>query len=58
MAQQEGLSMPGPFGGLVRYDAEYQSKFTLSPTQVMIFLALIVVFVIGLKIFWPTAPVA
>ena len=44
--------MPGPFGGLVRYDAEYQSKFILTPTQVFIFLGLIVLFVIGLRLFF------
>ena len=49
----EGLSMPGPFGGLVRYDAEYESKFILTATKVFIFLGIIVLFVIGLNLFWP-----
>jgi len=55
MAREEGLSVPGPFGGLVRYDAEYESRFILTPMQVFIFIGLIVLFVIGLKIFWPVA---
>lgn len=53
MAQQQGISMPGPFGGLVRYDSEYKSKFQLTPLQVIIFIVLIVIFVVGLKVFFP-----
>lgn len=51
MSQQEGMNMPGPFGGLVRYDAEYESKFTLTPVQVFVFIGIIVLFVIGLNVF-------
>lgn len=46
------ISMPGSFGGLMRYDEEYKSRFMLSPIQVVIFLILIILFVIGLKVFW------
>ena len=53
----EGISMPGPFGGLVRYDAEYPSKFVLSPAQVIIFIVLVILVVVGFKLFWPV-PVA
>ena len=49
---EDKVSLPG-FGGLVRYDEEYESKFMLSPMQVIIFIILIVLFVITLKIFWP-----
>ncbi|MBI3334325.1 preprotein translocase subunit Sec61beta [Candidatus Pacearchaeota archaeon] len=55
MAQQQQMSVPGPFGGLMRYDAEYKSRFMLSPTQVVIFLVLIAVFVLAMKIFWPVS---
>jgi preprotein translocase subunit Sec61beta len=53
MAGDNKISMPGSFGGLMRYDEEYKSKFMLTPTHVIAFIILIVLFVIGLKIFWP-----
>lgn len=49
--QQSGVSLPGAFGGLVRYNEEYESKFKLTPTQVMIFIGLIVLAVIFMKVF-------
>jgi len=45
--------MPGSFGGLMRYDEEYKSKFMLAPTHVVAFIIGIILFVIGLKVFWP-----
>jgi len=53
MAGDGKISMPGSFGGLMRYDEEYKSKFMLTPTHVIAFIILIVLFVIGLKVFWP-----
>ncbi|HLC31471.1 MAG TPA: preprotein translocase subunit Sec61beta [Candidatus Nanoarchaeia archaeon] len=50
MADQN-IRMPGPFGGLMRYDEEYTSRFMISPAQVVVFVVLLVVFVIGLKLF-------
>ena len=47
------INMPGGFGGLMRYDDEYHSKFMLSPAQVVGFVILIILFVLGLKLFWP-----
>ncbi|MDP3881708.1 MAG: preprotein translocase subunit Sec61beta [Nanoarchaeota archaeon] len=47
------ISMPGAFGGLIRYDEEYQSKFMISPTQVIIFVVLVMLFVIFMKMFFP-----
>ncbi|MDP4039325.1 MAG: preprotein translocase subunit Sec61beta [Candidatus Pacearchaeota archaeon] len=47
------VQMPGAFGGLMRYDEEYQSKFMISPAGVVGFLIAIIVFVLALKIFWP-----
>ena len=53
MARDNRINMPGAFGGLMRYDSEYKSKFTFSPTQVIGFVVLIVVFVLALKFLWP-----
>lgn len=47
------ISMPGAFGGLVRYDEEYKSRISLTPVQVMGFIIFIVVFVTVLKIIKP-----
>jgi len=53
MASENKISMPGSFGGLMRYDEEYKSKFQLSPYHIIGFLILVMVFVIGLKLFLP-----
>jgi preprotein translocase subunit Sec61beta len=57
MAQQQGMQMPGAFGGLMRYNEEYKSKFMIKPSQVVLFIILIVAFVAIMKIFFPI-PVA
>ena len=44
--------MPGAFGGLMRYDEEYQSRFMLNPTTVIIFIVLIIFLVLILKAFF------
>lgn len=49
------ISMPGSFGGLMRYDEEYKSKFMLSPAVVIGFIIGIIVLILALKIFWPIA---
>lgn len=53
MAENNKLQMPGAFGGLMRYDDEYSSRFMLSPKAIMIFIALIIAFVFVLKVFFP-----
>ena len=53
MAQQQGMQMPGVFGGLMRYDEEFNSRFMLSPGQVIAFIVFIVALVIILKTFFP-----
>ncbi|MEK6934173.1 MAG: preprotein translocase subunit Sec61beta [Nanoarchaeota archaeon] len=58
MSSDNKISMPGAFGGLMRYDEEYESKFIFTPMQIMGFLIVIVAFVILLKIFWPVSIVA
>ncbi|NCO11224.1 hypothetical protein CO038_01850 [Candidatus Pacearchaeota archaeon CG_4_9_14_0_2_um_filter_39_13] len=49
------IQVPGVFGGLMRYDEGYKSKFMLNPGAVIGFILAIIVIVIGLKIFWPVA---
>jgi preprotein translocase subunit Sec61beta len=51
MAGDGKISMPGSFGGLMRYDEEYKSKFMLSPYHVIGFLVIVALFVLGLKLF-------
>ena len=49
------MSLPGSFGGIMRYDEEYESKFMLSPNHVIAYIILVVVVVIGLRLFWTVA---
>jgi len=49
MAQDNRIQMPGGFGGLMRYQDEYESKFNLKPMHVIVFIILI----IGLRVFLP-----
>jgi len=46
------VSMPGAFGGLMRYREEYDSKLKFGPGVVIAVIAAVVAFVIGLNIFW------
>lgn len=55
MASDNRIHMPGSFGGLMRYDEEYSSRFMLSPAHVVAFIVVLIVFVLALKIFWPIA---
>ncbi len=48
----QGIHMPSGYGGLMRYNEEYEGKFNLSPAQIVIFIILIIAFVAVLKIFW------
>lgn len=47
------INVPASFGGLVRYNEEYESKLKLKPEHVVIFIILAIVFTLILKIFWP-----
>ena len=49
------IHMPGVFGGLVRYNEEYESRVMLTPNQVILFLVFVVLFVLALKLFWPVS---
>lgn len=49
MAQQnQGINLPGGFGGLVNYKEEYESKFMLKPTHVIGFIIMIILLRVGL----------
>ncbi|MBU0760175.1 MAG: preprotein translocase subunit Sec61beta [Nanoarchaeota archaeon] len=45
--------MPGAFGGLMRYDEEFRSRFMISPVHVIGFIIGIVVLIIALNLFFP-----
>lgn len=47
--------MPSGYGGLMRYNEEYKSRFQLKPSHVVIFVILILAFVAFLKIVYPVA---
>ncbi len=49
MAQENKVHLPGGFGGLMRYQDEYESKFYLKPMHVVAFIILI----IGMRIALP-----
>ncbi len=48
MAQSNSVNMPGVFGGLTRFNEEYDSQFMLKPSQVIGFIVLIILFRIAL----------
>jgi preprotein translocase subunit Sec61beta len=47
----DGVNVPSGNAGLVKFKEGYESKFSLKPTQIMIFVLLIVVFRIALQLF-------
>ena len=47
--------MPGVFGGLMRYNEEYDSKLKITPLQVIIFVVVLAIGVVALKLFLPVA---
>lgn len=47
------ISMPSGMGGLMRYDAEYSSRFMLSPHTVIGFVVAVLVFVFALTVLFP-----
>jgi len=52
MAQDNKIHMPSGFGGLMRFDQEYESKINLKPTHVIAFILLIVAFRIFLGVWF------
>jgi preprotein translocase subunit Sec61beta len=49
MAEQ--MSLPGAFGGLMRYNEEYKSKLSFSPSAVILLIILVICFRISLSLF-------
>ena len=49
------INMPSGMGGLVNYHEEYQTRFMLNPSHVIAFAIVIIILVIGLKLFLPIA---
>jgi len=41
---QSGVQLPSGFGGLTRFNEEYESRFSLKPAHVVVFVILIVAF--------------
>ena len=58
MAQNSGVNLPSGFGGLVRFNEEYESKIKFKPGHIIIFIVVIILFVIALNIFWPVKAAA
>ncbi len=56
MAQDGRMGMPGVFGGLMRYDSEYKSRFMISPGAVIAFVVAVVAFIFLIRIFFPVGP--
>ncbi len=51
MADNNRISLPSSGAGITTYTDEYKSRFMLSPTGVMIFIGVVVLFVVLLHIF-------
>ncbi len=53
MAQAgNSVNLPGGFGGLMRFNEEYASRFNLKPIHVIVFIGLIVAFRIFLGLIY------
>ena len=46
------IRMPAGFGGLMRFDEEYESKIMLKPIHVIVFVILILAFRVSLGVFF------
>jgi len=56
MAKDNQIQMPGAFGGLIRYNEEYDSPFKLKPIHVIIFIVLLALGVLALTFLFPINP--
>ncbi len=52
MAKNTGVNVPSGFGGLTRFSDEYESKFNLKPSHVVVFILTIIAFRVFLGIFY------
>ena len=55
MGKDNNISMPGVFGGLMRYNEEFDSKIKISPMHVILFAILLALGVLALEMFFPLA---
>ena len=46
------INLPSGFGGLTRFNEEYESKFNLKPESVIVFIILIITFRVALGYFF------
>ena len=53
MSKDNQISMPGVFGGLMRYNEEYDSTFKFKPMHIIAFIVILALGVLALKIFFP-----
>ncbi len=53
MSKDSGIQMPGLFGGLMRYNEEYDSKFKFKPEYVIVFVILLAIGVLALEFLFP-----
>ena len=51
MAENNSINLPGGFGGLMRYNEEYDSRFNLKPTHIILFVVLVIAFRLALPLF-------
>ena len=58
MAKDNQMQMPGVFGGLMRYNEGYDSRFKFKPSIVIIYIVVLALAVIAMKIFFPVQPFA
>ncbi|MEA3329116.1 MAG: preprotein translocase subunit Sec61beta [Nanoarchaeota archaeon] len=52
MAKDQGISMPGVFGGLMRYSDEYKSKLMLKPEHVIAGIIVFALVILSLSFFF------
>lgn len=55
MASEGSISMPGVFGGLMRYHEEYHSKIVIKPIYVIVAIVIVSLLVVALKFIFPIA---
>ncbi len=48
-----GVNMPSSYGGLMRYNEEYKSKFIIDPKYVIALIIIAIIGVVALKILFP-----
>lgn len=58
MAKDNQVSMPGVFGGLMRYNDEYKSTLMFKPWHIIGGIVVLALIVIALKVFFPVVPLA